>query len=59
MLYTAQLASRQKAGLAIVFSLAAIVIGVAIARAVDLTKGTDKDGIFVDLWGIIESTVCK
>ena len=59
MLYNARLASRQKAGLAIMFSLVAIVSFVAIARAVDLTEGTDKDGILVDLWGIIESTVCK
>ena len=57
MLYKARLAFRKKVGLAIMFSLAAIVIVLAIARAVELT--TDKDGILVDLWGIIESTVCK
>ena len=59
MLHKAKLAFRPKVGLAIMFSLAAIVIFVAIARAVELTKGIDRDGILVALWSITESTVCK
>lgn len=59
MLYRGRFASRQKVGLGIVFFLATIVIVVAIARAVELAKGTDKDEILVTLWNIIESTVCK
>ena len=59
MLYKSRLAFRQKVDLAIVFSLAVVVIVVAVARAVELSNGTDRDRILVALWSIFESTVCK
>ena len=59
MLYRARLAFRQKLGLAAVFSLVTIIICVAIARAVEISSKTHKDGVLLALWGIIESTVCE
>ena len=59
MLYRSRFALKQKLGLATVFSLATIIIGVAIARAVEISSRTHKDGVMFALWGIIESTVCK
>lgn len=59
MLYKAPLALREKVVVMIVFSFPGILIAGAIARAVELTKGTDKDEIFVAIWTIIHSTVCK
>lgn len=59
MLYKARLPFRQKLGLAAVFSLATIIICVAIARAVEISSRTHKDGVLLALWGIIESTVCE
>ena len=59
MLYKAPLALREKVGLMIVFCLPGILIAGVIARAVELTKGTDKDEVFVAIWTISHSTVCK
>lgn len=59
MLYRARLAFRQKLGLATVFSLVTIIICVAIARAVEISNRSHRDGVLLALWGIIESTVCE
>ena len=59
MLYKARLGAKQKLGLAAVFSLVTIIIGVAIARAVEISRPTPKDGFLLALWGIIESTACE
>ena len=59
LLYTVRLAPKQKIGLAAVFSLGAIIILTAIARAVQVSRKAFGDGALLALWGIIESTVCK
>ena len=59
LLYTVRLAPKQKLGLAAVFSIGIIIILVAIARAVQISRKAFADGVLLALWGIIESTVCK
>ena len=59
LLYTVRLASKQKLGIAAVFSLGIIIILVAIARAIQISRKSFTDGVLLALWGIIESTVCK
>ena len=59
LLYTVRLAPKQKIGLAAVFSLGAIIILTAVARAVQVSRKAFGDGVLLALWGIIESTVCE
>lgn len=59
LLYTVRLAPKQKIGLATVFSIGIIVILVAIARAVQISRKTFADGVLLALWGIIECTICE
>ena len=59
LLYTVRLAPKQKLGLAIVFSIGIIIVLVAIARAVQISRKAFADGVLLALWGIIESTVCE
>lgn len=59
LLYTVRLAPKQKLGLAAVFSIGVIIILVAIARAVQVSRKAFADGVLLALWGIIESTVCE
>ena len=60
MLYKARLTFRRnKIGLAVVFSLVIAIISVAIARAIEISRGTHQDAVLLALWGIIESTTCK
>ena len=59
MLYKARLTVKHKIGLAVVFSLVIIIICVAIARAIEISRGTHQDGVLLALWGIIETTACK
>ena len=58
LLYTVRLAPKQKIGIAAVFSLG-IIIFVAMARAIQISRKAFADGVLLALWGIIESTVCK
>lgn len=57
LLYTVRLARKQKIGLGAVFSIGIIIILVAIARAVQISRKAFADGVLLALWGIIESTV--
>ncbi len=59
LLYTVRLAPKQKLGLAAVFSIGIIIIFVAIARAVQISRKAFADGVLLALWGIIESSVCE
>ena len=59
LLYTVRLAPKQKLGLAAVFSIGILIILVAIARAVQISRKAFADGVLLALWGIIESTVCE
>ena len=59
LLYTVRLAPKQKLGIAAVFSLGTIIILVAIARAIQISRKAFADGVLLALWGIIESTVCE
>ena len=59
MLYKARFGIKQKLGLAAVFSLVTIIISVAIARAVEISRPPPNNGVLMALWSIIESTVCK
>ena len=59
LLYTVRLAPKQKVGIAAVFSIGIIIILVAIARAVQVSRKAFADGVLLALWGIIESTVCE
>lgn len=59
LLYTVRLARKQKIGLGAVFSIGIIIILVAIARAVQISRKAFADGVLLALWGIIESTVCE
>lgn len=59
LLYTVRLAPKQKLGLAAVFSIGILIILVAIARAVRISRKAFADGVLLALWGIIESTVCE
>ena len=59
LLYTVRLAPRHKLGIAIVFSVGIIIILVAIARAVQISRKAFADGVLLALWGIIETTVCE
>lgn len=59
LLYTVRLAPKQKVGLATVFTIGIIIILVAIARAVQISRKAFADGVLLALWGIIESTVCE
>ena len=59
LLYTVRLAPKQKIGIAAVFSLGIIIILVAMARAIQISRKAFADGVLLALWGIIESTVCK
>ena len=59
LLYTVRLAPKQKLGLAAVFSIGILIILVAIARAVRISRKAFSDGVLLALWGIIESTVCE
>ncbi len=58
MLYNVRLATKQKLGLAVVFSLCLVIIIVAIARAIQICEKTFTDGVLLAIWGIVESTVC-
>ena len=59
MLYRARLAFKHKLGLVLVFSLVTIVICLAIARAIEVSRGGNQDGVILALWSITESTACK
>lgn len=59
LLYTVRLAPKQKIGLGAVFSIGIIIILVAVARAVQISRKAFADGVLLALWGIIESTVCE
>ena len=59
MLCKARLTIKHKIGLAVVFSLVIFIVCVAVARAIEIGRGTDQDGVLLALWGIIESTTCK
>ena len=59
LLYTVCLAPKQKLGIAAVFSLGIIIILVAMARAIQISRKAFADGVLLALWGIIESTVCE
>ena len=59
LLYTVRLAPKQKIGIAAVFSLGIIIILVAMARAIQISRKAFADGVLLALWGIIESTVCE
>lgn len=59
LLYTVRLAPKQKLGLAACFSIGILIIMVAIARAVQISRKAFADGVLLALWGIIESTVCE
>ena len=59
LLYTVRLAPKQKLGIAAVFSLGIIIVLVAIARAIQISRKAFADGVLLALWGIIESTVCE
>ena len=59
LLYTVRLASKQKLGLAACFSIGILIILVAIARAVQISRKAFADGVLLALLGIIESTVCE
>ncbi len=59
MLYNVRLATKQKLGLAAVFTLGLIIIIVSIARAIQIGQTTFTDGVLLAVWGIVESTVCK
>lgn len=59
LLYTVRLAPKQKLGLAAVFSIGILIILVAIARAVRISRKAFADGVLLAVWGIIESTVCE
>ena len=55
--YTVRLAPKQKLGVAAIFSLGIIIILVAMARAIQISRKAFADGVLLALWGIIESTV--
>lgn len=59
LLYTVRLAPKQKLGIGAVFSLGIIIILVATARAIQISRKAFADGVLLALWGIIESTVCE
>lgn len=59
LLHTVRLAPKQKLGIAAVFSVGIIIILVATARAVQISRKAFADGVLLALWGIIESTVCE
>ena len=59
LLYPVRLAPKQKIGIAVVFSLGIIIILVAMARAIQISRKAFADGVLLALWGIIESTVCE
>ena len=57
--YTARLAPKQKVALAAAFSLGILVIIVAVARVVQVSKQAFGDGVLLALWGTTESTLCE
>lgn len=57
LLWKVQISTRQKIGLAGVFSLGLIVIIFAIIRAVQVTATARDDTILLAFWGVLESTV--
>ena len=59
LLWDLQVTRKQKLGLAIVFSVGAIIILVAIVRAVEIHSKARSDGILLNIWSIIESSVCR
>ena len=58
LLYHLQITLRQKAGLASVFALGAIVIVVAIVRASQIGGRLRSDSVLLTVWSLIESTIC-
>ena len=59
LLWNLQVTRKQKAGLAVVFSVGTIIIIVAIARGIEIATRARTDGVLLNIWSIIESGVCK
>ncbi|KAL8822968.1 MAG: hypothetical protein Q9191_006306, partial [Dirinaria sp. TL-2023a] len=57
LLWNLQVTRKQKLGLVIVFSVAVIIICVAIVRAVQIHSTARSDGILLNIWSIIESSI--
>ncbi len=59
LLRNLQVTRKQKAGLAVVFSVGIVIIIVAIARGIEIATSARTDGILLNIWSIVESSVCE
>lgn len=59
LLRNLQVTRKQKAGLTVVFSVGIIIIVVAIARGIEIATSTRTNGILLNVWSIVESSVCE
>ncbi len=59
LLTVLQINKKQKMGLAAVFSLAIIIVIVAIVRAIEINGHERADPVALAVWSLVESTVCK
>lgn len=54
-----QVTRKQKAGLAVVFGVGIIIIVVAVARGIEIVTSARTNGILLNVWSIVESSVCE
>lgn len=59
LLRNLQVTRKQKAGLAVVFSVGFIIVVVAIARGIEIATSARTNGILLNFWSVIESSVCE
>ncbi|KAJ5780820.1 hypothetical protein N7457_005980 [Penicillium paradoxum] len=59
LIWGTRINSRQKIGLAIVFSFGFMIIATAIVRAVEITGKAYSDQAALAVWSIVESSICK
>lgn len=59
LIWKVKITTKEKMGLAGIFSIGFIIIIFAIVRAVQVVHTTRSDPVLLSLWGVLESSVCE